>query len=139
MGVNMTEIKKIITGVDEVVFPQHGDDRGELVAIEGMKDVDFDIKRIYYVFATGSNAIRGKHAHKDIKQVLLCVRGSCDILVDNGRDRKTVKLNQPNKGLYIHGFIWRELMNFTEDAVVLAVVDKSYDKDDYIFDYGLVK
>lgn len=135
----MTEIKKIITGVDEVVFPQHGDDRGELVAIEGMKDVDFDIKRIYYVFATGSNAIRGKHAHKDIKQVLLCVRGSCDILVDNGRDRKTVKLNQPNKGLYIHGFIWRELMNFTEDAVVLAVVDKSYDKDDYIFDYGLVK
>jgi len=121
----MTEIKKIITGVDEVVFPQHGDDRGELVAIEGMKDVDFDIKRIYYVFATGSNAIRGKHAHKDIKQVLLCVRGSCDILVDNGRDRKTVKLNQPNKGLYIHGFIWRELMNFTEDCLLHSRITQS--------------
>lgn len=126
----------MIDGVEYVSFLVHGDDRGKLVAIESNHDLDFDIKRIYYIYDTGESVVRGQHAHIDLHQVMLCVNGSCDVLLDNGHERQVVSLNCARKGIYIHGFVWREMMNFSKDCILLVMVDKFYDKGDYIFDYN---
>ena len=97
------------------------------------------MKRVYYIYGTGENVVRGKHAHKNLNQVLVCVSGSCDIFVYNGKQKETVHLSERNEGIYIHGFVWREMMNFTKDAVLLAIVDQEYNTQDYVYDIGEVE
>lgn len=116
-------------------FQQHGDERGQLVAIEEMKDIPFEIKRIYYMYDTGLAVRRGYHAHKCLEQILVCVHGSCKILLDNGKEREIVKLDKPYEGIYIANNIWREMFDFTEDAVLLVLASRYYDEEDYIRDY----
>ncbi len=125
----------MIGGVDWITFKVNGDERGSLIAIENNKDIPFSIGRIYYIFGSSYNCVRGKHAHKDLNQVLICINGSCDILIDNGFERQTVHLDTKDKGIYIHGFVWREMSHFSDDCVLLAIVDKPYDPKDYVFDY----
>ncbi len=125
----------MVRKTERIKFAIHGDPRGSLVAIESNKTIDFEIKRAYYIFDTKGDIIRGKHAHKDLKQVLICVNGSCDILVDDGVTREIIRMDTPTEGLYIHGLIWREMLNFSENCVLLALVNKLYDANDYIFDY----
>lgn len=125
----------MIRGVKSISFPVHGDERGKLIAIEGENDLEFDIKRVYYIYGTNTDVIRGKHAHFNLKQVMLCINGSCDVLVDNGLEREIISLNSPHSGIYIHGFIWREMLHFSSDCVLLVLVDHPYDIEDYIFDY----
>ena len=125
----------MIRGVKPIAFRVHGDERGKLIAIEGGNDIEFDFKRIYYIYGANYDIVRGKHAHIDLKQVMFCVSGSCDILVDNGLERETITLDSPDKGIYIYSFIWREMMHFSPDCVLLVLVDRPYDADDYIFDY----
>ena len=129
----------MIRGADMISFPVHGDDRGSLVAVEAMRDVPFEIKRIYYIFGTRPDVVRGKHAHKDLNQVMLSVSGSCDLLLDNGEEKETVRLENPSEGVYIHGYVWREMLNFTPDCVLLVMVDRYYDPDDYEYDHGNVR
>ncbi len=129
----------MISGVDWIRFSSFGDERGSLVPIENNKDIPFRIGRIYYIYNTKSGVVRGKHAHKDLHQVLICLSGSCDILLDNGQERETVTLNTRELGIYIHGFVWREMHNFSTDCVLLALVDRPYDPEDYVFDYSVVK
>ena len=129
----------MISGTQLLHFKIHGDERGSLIAIENNRNIEFEIKRVYYIFGTGSNVIRGKHAHKDLRQVLVCVSGSCDILLDNGRDREIVRLDSPDTGIYIYSFIWREMMNFSKECVLVAFVDREYNRDDYIYDYESFK
>ena len=69
----------MIRGVKSISFPVHGDERGKLIAIEGENDLEFDIKRVYYIYGTNTDVIRGKHAHFNLKQVMLCINGSCDV------------------------------------------------------------
>jgi len=128
----------MIEGTERISFPCHGDERGKLIAIENNKEIPFKIGRIYYIFDAAGDVVRGKHAHKDLNQVLLCLNGSCDILLDNGRERETVHLDTPEWGIYIHGFVWREMMHFSENCVLLALVDKPYDPADYVYDYDVV-
>lgn len=128
----------MIQGVRELCLSCHADARGKLVAIEGRKDLPFDIRRIYYIYGTSPDAVRGRHAHRDLNQVLLCVSGSCEILLDNGSERQVVRLDSPDRGLYLYGFIWREMRNFSPDCVLLALVDRPYDPADYVYDYALV-
>lgn len=90
-------------------FDSHGDSRGQLVSIEECKDIPFDIKRVYYMYDTVNEAIRGKHAHKSLEQILICTSGSCRILLDDGKDKQVVELNKPYEGLYISNAIWREM------------------------------
>ena len=116
-------------------FKIHGDNRGGVIALEENKDIPFNIKRIYYIFDTKNNVIRGKHAHKSLEQVLICVHGECKILLDNGTERKTVTLDKPDKGLYISNAIWREMFDFTNGAVLLVLASKLYDESDYIRQY----
>lgn len=116
-------------------FPQHGDKRGQLVAIEEGLNIPFKIKRVYYMYDTRSNVRRGFHAHKKLEQVLLCVNGSCKVHLDDGVSTSEITLNKPYKGLYIKNNIWREMYDFSEDAVLLVLASELYDEADYIRDY----
>lgn len=116
-------------------FPPHGDDRGQLVAIEAMKDLPFEIKRVYYIYDTLSGVRRGFHAHRCLQQILICVSGSCRIHLDNGHDTAEVLLSKPNEGLYIANDMWREMYDFSPGAVLLVLASEYYDEADYIRNY----
>ena len=121
--------------IKKYVFEPHGDDRGQLVALEQLKDIPFDIKRVYYMYDTTPGVTRGKHAHKCLQQILICVHGSCKILLDNGFEKEVVILDKPNEGLYISNDLWREMYDFTPDAVLMVLASELYDESDYIRDY----
>lgn len=116
-------------------FQPHGDDRGQLVALEEMKEVPFDIKRVYYMYDTTEGVTRGRHAHKALEQILICVHGSCKIRLDNGEEKVVVPLDKPNEGLYVSNVMWREMFDFSEDAVLMVLASELYDEEDYIRDY----
>lgn len=116
-------------------FQQHGDTRGQLVALEEIKDIPFEIKRVYYMYDTVAGVHRGFHAHKTLKQILICINGSCKILLDNGNDKKIVYLEKRYEGLYIPPGVWREMYDFSEDAVLMALASELYDESDYIRNY----
>ena len=117
-------------------FEIKGDERGSLVAIEELKDIPFEVKRVYYIFNTKNNVRRGFHAHKNLKQVAICIKGSCKFLLDDGKERvDEIVLNKPNKGLLIEEMIWREMYDFSEDCVLLILASEFYDESDYIRDY----
>ena len=117
-------------------FEIKGDDRGNLIAIEQFKNVPFEIKRVYYIFDTKRSVRRGFHAHKNLKQVAICVKGSCKFLLDDGKERiDNIVLDSPNKGLLIEEMIWREMYDFSDDCVLLVLASEYYDESDYIRDY----
>lgn len=113
-----------------------GDDRGKLIALESQMNIPFEIKRIYYIFDTIPNVIRGKHAHRKLKQILICISGSCTILLDDGISREEISLDTPSKGLMISSLTWREMYNFSPGAVLLVLASAHYDESDYIRDYN---
>ena len=118
-----------------IKFDIFGDDRGSLVSFEENNNVPFDIKRVYYIYGTDQGIVRGKHAHKSLKQLAICVNGSCTFSLDNGRSKEEYKLSSPNQGLLIEGVIWREMSSFSPDCVLMVLADSYYDESDYIRDY----
>lgn len=122
--------------IKRYTFPPHGDDRGQLIAIEELKDIPFDVKRVYYIYDTKSGVRRGFHAHKCLQQILICVHGSCKILLDNGVEKENITLDKPNEGIYISNDIWREMYDFSSDAVLLVLASELYNEADYIRDYN---
>ena len=121
--------------VIKYVFQPHGDDRGQLIALEEFKDIPFRIKRVYYMYGTAEGVTRGYHAHKTLQQILICIHGSCKILLDNGKEKKVVSLEKPYEGLYISNDMWREMYDFSNDAVLMVLASEQYCEDDYIRDY----
>ena len=121
--------------VIKYAFQQHGDDRGQLVALEEGKDIPFEIKRVYYMYDTGEGVRRGYHAHRSLEQILICIHGSCKILMDNGEEKKIVSLEKPYEGLYIRNNIWREMFDFSPDAVLMVLASDFYNEEDYIRNY----
>lgn len=121
--------------VIKYAFQQHGDERGQLVALEEMKDIPFEIKRVYYMYETKEGVRRGFHAHKSLEQILVCIHGSCKILLDNGKEKKVVSLEKPYEGLYISNDMWREMYDFSSDAVLLVLASDYYKEEDYIRNY----
>ena len=110
------------------------DGRGNLSVIE--KDVlPFVIKRVYYLYDVPSSSTRGGHAHKQLRQFLIALSGSFDVVLDNGTHRRVITLNRPDRGLLIPNAVWRELENFSSGAVCLSLVSAEYNEDDYIRDY----
>lgn len=117
-------------------FDEHNDQRGTLVSLEQFKNIPFEIKRVYYMYGTKDGTRRGYHAHKKLKQVLICVSGSCKLLLDDGREKNVVSLDSPSKGLYIESNIWREIFDFSHDAVLMVLASEYYDESDYIRNYN---
>ena len=110
------------------------DGRGNLSVVE--KDlIPYSIERVYYLYDVPSDSIRGGHAHKELQQCLIAISGSFDVVLDDGKQRTTITLNRPYKGLYIPSGLWRELENFSAGAVCLSLVRAVYDEADYIRDY----
>lgn len=122
--------------IQKFVFQKHGDYRGQLIALEEYKDIPFKIKRVYYMYDTGKNVTRGHHAHKRLEQILICIHGSCKIRLDNGIEKCTVLLDKPFEGLYVSNVMWREMYDFSSDAVLLVLASELYDETDYIRDYN---
>jgi len=116
-------------------FKTLGDDRGSLIAIEEGYNTPFEIKRVYYIFDTKSGVERGFHAHINLKQLAITVKGSCTFVLDNGTTREEIKLDNPNQGLLIEGLIWREMKDFSPDCVLVVLASEHYDESDYIRDY----
>lgn len=116
-------------------FQQHGDERGQLVALEEEKDIPFVIRRVYYMYDTGEGVRRGYHAHKELEQILICIHGSCKIFLDDGEEQESVLLDKPYEGLYLKNSIWREMYDFSEDAVLMVLASAWYDEKDYIRNY----
>ena len=117
-----------------ISFQSLGDDRGSLVAVEiGItKAIPFEIKRVYYIYRTELGVSRGFHAHRNLKQVAICVSGKCRMVLDNGATREHVWLDSPTKGLLIENMVWREMHDFSEDCVLLVLASEHYDESDYI-------
>ena len=118
-----------------IKLPTVLDDRGRATFAAEVKDVPFDIRRVYYLYRVPRGKTRGEHAHTREKQVIVAVSGSFDVLVDDGRRRKKIRLDDPGRGLYIPPMIWREFHNFSKDGMLLAIVDDFVDQKEYIRDY----
>lgn len=118
----------------------HGDDRGKLIAIEGGGNGDssipFDIKRVYYIYDTLPDTVRGMHAHRSLQQLLVCVSGDCVVMCDDGLIRTEYSLNCPGKALYISGLVWREMRKFSKGTVLMVLASDYYNEADYIRDYS---
>lgn len=122
--------------INLIDFPVLGDERGALVALEANHQIPFDIKRVYYIYGTSQGVARGFHAHKALKQVAICLKGSCRFILDDGNERVELLLDNPAKGLLIKSFMWREMYDFSEDCVLMVLADQLYDESDYIRDYS---
>lgn len=118
-------------------FQEHGDWRGQLVALEENKNIPFSVKRVYFMYDTKEGVVRGKHAHKKLQQMLFCVAGACTIYLDDGKDKIEVRLEYPSKGLLIGPGIWREMYDFTPGAVLMVLASEYYDENDYIRNYDV--
>ena len=117
-----------------IEIPKIEDTRGNLAVIE--RDIiPFEIKRVYYLYDVPSNAYRGGHAHKQLRQFIVPLSGSFDVVLDDGKEKKRIMLNKPNKGLLINTGIWREIDNFSSGAVCLVLASREFSEEDYIRDY----
>lgn len=116
-------------------FSKNSDEYGNLVPIEGRRNIPFDIKRVYYIYGVDQKQRRGFHSHNDLHQALICVSGSVKILVKNPNEEEIIELNDPSKALYIGPKVWREMYDFSEGSVLLVLASEYYTEDDYIRDY----
>ena len=111
------------------------DARGNLTFVEGRRHLPFSIERVYYLYDVPSGAVRGGHAHRALEQVLIALSGSFDVLVDNGQTRERYSLNRSHIGLYIGPLVWREIDNFSSNAVCLVLASMWFDESDYFRTY----
>ena len=116
-------------------FKDLGDERGKLVVVEGEKDIPFEIKRVFYIYGSDSNVIRGCHANKNSEFVLVNVAGSSKVKITNGKGVSVVELNKPMDGVYLPKMIWKEMYDFSPDSVLLVITNTHYDGKEYIRDY----
>jgi dTDP-4-dehydrorhamnose 3,5-epimerase-like enzyme len=112
---------------------------GNITIVEGQKNIPFDVERVYYLYDIPGGEDRGGHAHKELYQLIVAASGAFDVLLDDGRNKKVVRLNRPDYGLLIVPGIWRELLEFSSGTVVLVLASDKYDTNDYIRDYQTFK
>jgi dTDP-4-dehydrorhamnose 3,5-epimerase-like enzyme len=117
-------------------FPQRGDERGELIVVEGAKDIPFAIKRLFYICGTKQGVVRGQHANRLTEFVLINVAGSSKVRVKDGCGNEAeFILNKPNTGMYIPKMVWKEMFDFSADSVLLVLASEQYDSQEYIRKY----
>ncbi len=118
-----------------ISFKIFGDSRGKLISLENNTNIPFEIKRVYYIYDTLPSEIRGKHAHRNLQQVVVAMDGACEFLLDDGKEQKTVWLNRPDVGLYIGNNMWREMRNFSYGCKLVVLASDFYDENEYIRNY----
>lgn len=132
---NKSHIDLIVGNAKLFNFPLVIDMRGNLSVIEFEEQIPFMPKRTFWVFDVPGKHVRGEHAHKELEQLLVCVKGSCAVVVDDGQNRQEILLDQPNKGLYIPPLVWGTQYKHSNDCVLLVFASEKYNKLDYIRDY----
>ena len=115
-------------------IPKINNKNGNIGVIEN-STIPFDVKRVYYLFDIPSGSRCGGNAHKKLKQVLIAISGSFDVVLKDGKSKETITLNRPEKGLLIENNIWRELENFSSGSVCLVLASEEFSEDDYIRNY----
>lgn len=117
-------------------FTQKGDSRGHLVIVEGMQDIPFEIKRIFYIYGSDHNIVRGQHANRKSEFVLINVAGTSKVRVLDGKGNEAVySLNRPHTGIYLPQMVWKDMYDFSEDSVLLCLSSEHYDAEEYIRNY----
>ena len=116
-------------------FKQLGDDRGHLVVVEGLNDIPFDIKRIFYIYGSDSDVVRGQHANRKTEFVLINVSGTSKVEVDDGKEKRIFDLDEPHVGIYLPSMVWKDMFDFSPDSVLLVLASEVFDPDEYIRDY----
>ena len=119
-----------------IELPKIHNRAGNITPIQGLVEVDFDIKRVYYLYDIPGGETRGAHAHHNLKQLLVAASGSFDIELDDGRQKRKIFLNRPHLGLVITPGIWRNIDNFSSGSICLVLASEKYEKADYIRDYN---
>lgn len=117
-------------------FDDLGDERGNLVVVEELKNIPFTIKRVFYMYGSDSGIVRGQHANKESQFVLINVAGTSKVKLDNGEATKVIELNRPHMGLYIPIMMWKDMYDFSQDSVLLVLTNTLYDGSEYIRDYN---
>ena len=119
-----------------VDFPELGDERGSLVVAEGEQDIPFAIKRVFYIYGSDSDIVRGQHANRKSEFVLINVAGYSKVKVKDGEGNEIIYiLNKPRTGIYLPSMVWKEMFDFSSDSVLLVLASTHYDADEYIRDY----
>lgn len=119
-----------------IEFSDLGDERGNLVVIEGEGyDIPFDIKRVFYIYGSDETVVRGQHANRETEFLLVNVSGTSKVRVDDGKDSVVIELNKPRIGLYLSSMLWKDMYDFSEDSVLLVLASRHYDNKEYIRDY----
>jgi dTDP-4-dehydrorhamnose 3,5-epimerase len=128
--------RELPKGCRLITLQVRGDERGSLIALERATGVPFDVARVYFIYETQPGVSRGFHAHRDLRQLAVCVSGSCTMVLDDGKQRTQLRLDRPDTALEIGSMIWREMHDFSPDCVVVVLADRPYDEADYIRDYS---
>lgn len=117
-------------------FPQRGDQRGHLVVVEGNQDIPFEIKRVFYIYGSDAEVVRGQHANRLTEFVLINVAGRSKVRVADGEGNEAIYcLNRPHTGIYLPTMIWKDMYDFSEDSVLLVLASGHYDASEYIRNY----
>ncbi len=119
-----------------VNFNEITDHRGKMIPIEYPKQLEFPLKRIYYIYDVKEGVRRGYHSHNDLEQILIAIHGKVKVLIKTPYEEEIVELDNPNKGLYIGPMIWREMFDFENEAVLVVLASHEYDENDYIRDWN---
>lgn len=128
--------KQMIEKCRMIEFPQKGDDRGHLVIVEGNQDIPFEIKRVFYIYGSDKDVIRGKHANYNTEFVLINVAGTSKVKVDDGTEQKIFSLDRPHTGIFLPRMVWKDMYDFSEDSVLLVLASEHYDETEYIRSYS---
>ncbi len=122
--------------VQMLEFQQRGDERGHLVIVEGMQDIPFEIKRVFYIYGSAADVVRGQHANRESEFVLINVAGTSKVKVKDGKGNEVIYcLNRPHMGIYLPTMVWKDMYDFSADSVLLVLASTHYNAGEYIRDY----
>ena len=123
-------------GAQMLEFPEVGDERGKMVIVEGELDIPFDIKRVFYIYGSDADVVRGQHANRKSEFVLINVAGTSKVKVLDGKGNEAIfVLNRPHTGVDLPKMIWKDMYDFSEDSVLLCLSSEHYDAAEYIRNY----
>lgn len=130
---NMYNIKQ--TKLSYIIKIPRIADEAYLCFAEGRRQIPFKIKRFYFIYDVENNAVRGKHAHKKTVQMIFCLKGKVQLILDNGIEKENIILKKPSHGLLVNKMIWHDMAKFEKDTILLVVASEYFDEADYIRNY----